>query len=228
MSVGIVLAAGGRGLRMGAPIPKQFLEIEGLPLYLHALSPFLAHPTVSAIRIGMPEDYVEETQRTIKERYPIEVDKERLAVFAGGRRRQDTVAKGIRLLSEIPGISGVLVHDAARPFLPMEVLDRILGVLKEGNAVGVGVPVSDTLWRVSDEGNRVIVREIVSRDLMAAAQTPQGGPLPLFLAALDRARREDREFTDEASLFLWAGIPVVLIEGSNRNRKITRPEDLSF
>ena len=74
----------------------------------------------------------------------------------------------------------------------------------------------------------VEVREIVSRDAIVAAQTPQGAPMALFIAALDRAEREDREFTDEASLFLWAGIPFVLVEGSNRNRKITRPEDLSY
>ena len=228
MSVGIVLAAGGRGLRMGGPVPKQFLEIDGRPIYLRALHPFLEHPEVGAIRVGMPEDYVAEVERTLREIFPGDVLSGRLSVFPGGRRRQDTVAKGVRLLQWTPGISGVLVHDAARPFLSSEILDHTIRSLEKGQAVGGGGPVSDTLWRVSGGEKEVEVREIVSRDAIVAAQTPQGAPMALFIAALDRAEREDREFTDEASLFLWAGIPFVLVEGSNRNRKITRPEDLSY
>jgi 2-C-methyl-D-erythritol 4-phosphate cytidylyltransferase len=81
---------------------------------------------------------------------------------------------------------------------------------------------------VENQGESPLVREIVSRESMIAAQTPQGGPMETFLKVLDRAQSENREFTDEASLFLWAGIPFFLVEGSNRNRKITRPEDLSF
>ena len=160
------------------------------------------------------------------ELYPGELFSGRLSVFPGGRRRQDTVEKGVRLMGQIPGISGVLVHDAARPFLSHEILDRTIRMLERGQAVGVGVPVSDTLWRVSGEEKKIEVREIVPREAIVAAQTPQGAPLPLFLSALDRAKVEDREFTDEASLFLWAGLPFVLVEGSNKNRKITRPEDL--
>ncbi len=228
MSVGIVLAAGGRGLRMGGAVPKQFISIDGTPIYLHALRPFLEHPDVLAIRVGMPEDYAGEVGKALMELYPGEVFSGRLSVFPGGRRRQDTVEKGVRLMDQIPGISGVLVHDAARPFLSYEILDRTIRMLERGKAVGVGVPVSDTLWRVSGEEKEIEVREIVPREVIVAAQTPQGAPLPLFLSALDRAKLEDREFTDEASLFLWAGLPFVLVEGSNRNRKITRPEDLSF
>ncbi|MCL4485707.1 MAG: 2-C-methyl-D-erythritol 4-phosphate cytidylyltransferase [Nitrospirae bacterium] len=228
MSVGIVLAAGGRGVRMGGALPKQFIEIGGTPIYLQALRPFLEHPKVSAIRIGMPEDYAAEVGKFLMDLFPGDVFSGRLAVFPGGRRRQDTVEKGVRLISGVSGISGVLVHDAARPFLSPEILDRTIRSMEGGKAVGVGVPVSDTLWRVSGEEKDVEVREIVARESIVAAQTPQGAPLALFLAALDRAQQEDREFTDEASLFLWAGIPFVLVEGSNRNRKITRPEDLSL
>ena len=226
MSVGIVLAAGGRGLRMGGALPKQFIAIDGTPIYLHALRPFLEHPEVLAIRVGMPEDYTDEVGKALMELYPGEVFSGRLSVFPGGRRRQDTVEKGVRLMEQISGITGVLVHDAARPFLSHEILDRTIRMLDRGQAVGVGVPVSDTLWRVSGEEKEIEVREIVPREAIVAAQTPQGAPLPLFLSALDRAKVEDREFTDEASLFLWAGLPFVLVEGSNRNRKITRPEDL--
>ncbi len=227
MSIGVVLAAGGRGVRMGGAVPKQFLEIDGLPIYIRALRPFLHHPEVAAIRVGMPEDYVTEVRRVLLEQFPGEVFSGRLEVFPGGKRRQDTVEKGVRLLSQAEKISGVLVHDAARPFLSAEVLDRVIRALSQGQAVGVGVPVSDTLWRVSMGPHAPVVREIVSRESMVAAQTPQGAPVALFMSALDRAQREEREFTDEASLFLWAGVPFILVEGSSWNRKITRPEDMN-
>lgn len=227
MSIGIVLATGGRGLRMGGSTPKQFLEISGKPIYLHSLETFLLHPEVSEIRIGMPEDYVSKTTDEIAALWPAEIRSGRLRVFTGGVRRQDTVERGVRLLGESSrGISGVLVHDAARPFLSDEILGRAISAVSEGRAVGVGVPVSDTLWKVEGGSGPQRVFRIVPRESMISAQTPQGAPLDLFLRVLDRARTECQEFTDEASLFLWAGIPFYLVEGSNRNRKITRPEDM--
>jgi 2-C-methyl-D-erythritol 4-phosphate cytidylyltransferase len=219
---------------MGGGTPKQFLEISGRAIYENALEAFLGHPEISVIRVGMPEDFVLPVEKTIARTWPSEVCSGRLSVFAGGKRRQDTVERGVRLLAQwseegLQKISGVLVHDAARPFLSREILDRAVHALKQGRAVGVGVPVCDTLWRVAEEGDgQTMVREIVPREFMISAQTPQGAPLGSFLSALDLARSEKHEFTDEASLFLWAGIPVFLVEGSNRNRKITRPEDLNL
>ncbi|MGC8529486.1 MAG: IspD/TarI family cytidylyltransferase [Leptospirillia bacterium] len=229
-TVGIVLAAGGQGLRMGTPIPKQFLEIDGLPVYRKALLPFLESPGVGAIALGMPKAYADKVKSDLAADYPDRIASGRLDVFVGGARRQDTVDRGVRLLFErFPELFGALVHDAARPFLSAEILAETLRALGEGKAVGVGVPVADTLWRTErSEGPLVRVAEIVPRDNMVAAQTPQGGPRDLFLAALDQARLEEREFTDEASLFLGAGIPFHLVLGSGRNRKITRPEDLSL
>ncbi|MEC4682088.1 MAG: IspD/TarI family cytidylyltransferase [Nitrospirota bacterium] len=227
MSVGVILAAGGRGVRMGRNTPKQFLELFGRPIYINALSPFLGHPDITRVLIGMPEDYVSDVLREIEFHCPSEVHSGRISVYPGGKRRQDTVERGVRLLAQWKEeISGVLVHDAARPFLSSDVLDRAVQALNAGRAVGVGVPVSDTLWKLGESDGLSEIREIVSRESMIAAQTPQGGPLDLFLEALDRAQSEQRDFTDEASLFLWAGIPFFLVEGSTRNRKITRPEDL--
>ena len=229
-TVGIVLAAGGQGLRMGAPVPKQFLAIDGLPVYRKALLPFLESPGVGAIAIGMPESYADTVKRDLEADYPDRIASGRLDVFVGGARRQDTVDRGVRLLFDrFPELFGALVHDAARPFLTSEILAETLRALGEGKAVGVGIPVADTLWRTErTEGALVRVAEIVPRENMVAAQTPQGAPRDLFLGALDQARLKEREFTDEASLFLGAGIPFHLVLGSGRNRKITRPEDLSL
>jgi 2-C-methyl-D-erythritol 4-phosphate cytidylyltransferase/2-C-methyl-D-erythritol 2,4-cyclodiphosphate synthase len=228
--VGVVLAAGGQGLRMGAPVPKQFLEIDGLPVYRKALLPFLDSSEVGAIAIGMPAAYADKVKGDLAAAYPDRIASGRLDVFVGGARRQDTVDRGVRLLFDrFPELFGALVHDAARPFLAPEILAETIRALGEGKAVGVGVPVADTLWRTeTGEGSHVQVAEIVPRERMVAAQTPQGGPRDLFLGALDQARLKEREFTDEASLFLGAGIPFHLVLGSGRNRKITRPEDLSL
>ncbi|MHB8368501.1 MAG: IspD/TarI family cytidylyltransferase [Leptospirales bacterium] len=228
--IGIVLAAGGKGLRMGGPVPKQFLEIEGEPIYRKALAPFLASPDVTSVLVGMPAPYVDEVRKDLARRFPESVASGRLDVFPGGVRRQDTVERGVRRLFDLfPAITGALVHDAARPFLSGLVLAETIRTLREGKAVGVGVPVVDTLWKTQEKGEEGIrIAEIVSRERMVTAQTPQGGPRELFLRALDLARLEDREFTDEASLFLRAGIPFYLVEGSGKNRKITRPEDLSL
>ena len=228
--VGVVLAAGGQGLRMGTPVPKQFLEIDGLPVYRKALLPFLESSAVYAIAIGMPAAYAETVKAELSAVYPDNIASGRLDVFVGGARRQDTVDRGVRLLFErFPELFGALVHDAARPFLAPEILAETIRAMGEGKAVGVGVPVADTLWRTeTGEGSLVQVAEIVPRERMVAAQTPQGGPRDLFLGALDQARLKEREFTDEASLFLGAGIPFHLVLGSGRNRKITRPEDLSL
>lgn len=212
---------------MGSPVPKQFLDIGGRPIYAAALTPFLANCAIARIRIGVPDAHLAEIREEVGRFWPDEARSGRLGVFAGGPRRQDTVERGVRLLDSEPDpVEGILVHDAARPFLSPDILDRTLCLLDEGHAVGVAVPVADTLWKVVPGEESLRVCEIVSRDGLYAAQTPQGAPRRIFLDALDRARDAGREFTDEASLFLWAGFPFILVEGSNKNRKITRPEDL--
>lgn len=228
-TVAVVMAAGGRGRRMGADLPKQFILLAGKPLFLHALQAFLEHPAIGVIVLGTPAEFMEKTADLVRQFYPSSSILEKVRIFEGGARRQDTVAKGVRLLSDFPDILGVMVHDAARPFLSRPVLDRSVEALQEGKAFGVGIPVSDTLWEKDGESEETILSGIIQREKIMRAQTPQGSPVDMFLNALDQAEKTgDPDFTDEASLLLWAGFSVHIVMGEESNRKITTPADLTW
>ncbi|MCL4460501.1 MAG: 2-C-methyl-D-erythritol 2,4-cyclodiphosphate synthase [Nitrospirae bacterium] len=228
-TVAVVMAAGGKGTRMGGERPKQFLLLGGKPLFVHALLVCLAHTSIGRVLLGVPREFLEVSRRLLEQFVPVEKGLERVHIYEGGRRRQDTVALGVRLLESFPDIRSVMVHDAARPFLSGEILDRAAGALQEGKAFGVGIPVSDTLWEKEGISDGMPISGIVGRERVVRAQTPQGSPLSLFLEALERAGRSgDPDFTDEAGLLLWAGYPVEIVQGEENNRKITTPEDLAW
>ena len=228
-TVAVVMAAGGRGTRMGADLPKQFILLAGKPLFLHALQSFLEHPAIGVIVLGVPAEFIEKTADLVRQFYPSPAVLEKVRIFEGGVRRQDTVAKGVRLLSDFPDILGVMVHDAARPFLSRPVLDRSVEALQEGKAFGVGIPVSDTLWEKDGESEETVLSGIMQREKIMRAQTPQGSPVDMFLNALDQAEKTGGpDFTDEASLLIWAGFSVHIVMGEEGNRKITTPADLTW
>ncbi len=228
-TVAVVMAAGGRGRRMGADLPKQFILLAGKPLFLHALQSFLEHPAIGVIVLGVPAEFIEKTADLVRQFYPSPAVLEKVRIFEGGVRRQDTVAKGVRLLSDFPDILGVMVHDAARPFLSRPVLDRSVEALQEGKAFGVGIPVSDTLWEKDGESEETVLSGIMQREKIMRAQTPQGSPVDMFLNALDQAEKTGGpDFTDEASLLIWAGFSVHIVMGEEGNRKITTPADLTW
>lgn len=228
-TVGVVMAAGGRGTRMGAEIPKQFILLGGKPLFLHALQAFLEHPAIGVILLGTPAEFMERSADLVRQFYPSSAILEKVRIFEGGVRRQDTVAKGVRRLKEFPDILGVMVHDAARPFLSRPVLDRSVEALQERKAFGVGIPVSDTLWEKKGKSEEIVLSGIIQRDKVMRAQTPQGSPVDIFLKALEQVEKKgDPDFTDEASLLLWAGFSVHIVMGEESNRKITTPGDLAW
>lgn len=227
-SIAVVMAAGGKGTRMGRERPKQFLLLGGKPLFFYSLQACLSHPSIGRVLLGVPGEFLDETRNLLETLVPDRKSLERVHVYEGGRRRQDTVALGIRLLEGFPEISSVMVHDAARPFLSERILDRAADILREGKAFGVGIPLSDTLWE-KEESRKTSISGIVGREKVVRAQTPQGSPVAFFLEALDRAGRSgDPDFTDEAGLLLWAGYPVEIVPGEENNRKITTPEDLAW
>lgn len=221
------MAAGGKGVRMGREKPKQFLLLSGKPLFLYSLETSLFHPGIGRVLLGVPREFLDETQKLVRT-YVSDPDAlARVQVYEGGRRRQDTVAHGVRLLEDDPDITSVMVHDAARPFLSNAILDRACDILRDGRAFGVGIPVSDTLWKKGESTENPVLSGIVEREKIVRAQTPQGGPVAVFLDALDQAARSgDPDFTDEAGLLLWSGTPVVIVGGEENNRKITTSEDL--
>lgn len=228
--IAAILAAGGKGLRMGTNTPKQFLEMGGRPLFSYSLRTLLEWPEIRIVGMGVPESFFSEVMDRLKRLFPEDTRSGRLFAFVGGRRRQDTVSIGVRTVAQrFPDIPYLMVHDAARPFLSRAILERASETLSAGRAFGVGVSSPDTLWRMAPGSGTPILESHLNREGVYRAQTPQGGTVRQFLAAIDRAESEgDPDFTDEAGLLRWAGFPVALVAGEESNRKVTTPEDLAW
>jgi 2-C-methyl-D-erythritol 4-phosphate cytidylyltransferase len=209
-----VVVAGGAGRRMGggAGVRKQYLEIDGDPVLLRAVRPFLDHAAVREIVVVLPVEDLAEPPSWLAT-LPI-------TLVAGGAERGESVWNGLSALSSDVGI--VLVHDGARPFVTREIIDRVLARAGEGGAIAA-IPATDTIKAV-DAAGRIV--GTADRSRLWQAQTPQGFPLTLLREAYERARRDRWSGTDDASLCERAGTPVVVVEGSRDNIKITTPADL--
>jgi 2-C-methyl-D-erythritol 4-phosphate cytidylyltransferase len=212
-----ILVAAGRGERMEAERPKAFLDLGGEPLLLRAARAFEAAPSVGRLVAVVPEAQTE-TARQLLAPLP-----KLLAVVAGGERRQDSVLAG---LGQVPdGFEGVvLVHDAARPLVDVELIEA---VAQQAAATGAALPVLplvDTVKRV--RGGRVV--ETLDRTELGGAQTPQGFRCALLREACEAARRSGLAVTDEAMAVERLGHAVYAVPGSKRNRKITTPDDLAW
>jgi 2-C-methyl-D-erythritol 4-phosphate cytidylyltransferase len=215
-AVAIVVAAG-RGERMGQGRPKAFLELGGEPLLLRAARAFEAAPSVGQIVAVVPEVELEAARARLAPLAKL------LAVVAGGERRQDSVLAGLRQVPE--GFDGVvLVHDAARPLVDVELVEA---VAQQAAATGAALPVLplvDTVKRV--RGGRVV--ETLDRAELGGAQTPQGFRIALLREACEKALRDGALLTDESMAVERLGHPVHAVPGSRRNRKITTPDDLAW
>lgn len=216
MSVVAIIPAAGVGLRMGGETPKQFLSLEGVPIFIHTLRKFVAADAVREIILGLrPEDM---------ERAATEVDRERfekpVRVVEGGASRQETVA---RALAEAPMETEiVLVHDAVRPFIDLHLIQRVTEAAAREGAAILGIPSVDTVKHV----DRQTILGTIPRERIVLAQTPQAFRYEIIHEAFERAAEDGFIGTDEASLVEHLGHTVAVIMGSDRNIKITKPSDL--
>jgi 2-C-methyl-D-erythritol 4-phosphate cytidylyltransferase len=215
-----LLPAAGSGSRMGVALPKQYLEIAGRPLLYHALVAMTRHPRIEHTFVVLaPGD----------QRYPAGGWRELAAkvtpLYCGGETRAASVFNGLLAARDaIAGGDWVLVHDAARPCLGHEELDRLLGELDADDTGGLlAVPVADTLKRANREA-RVAGTE--PRDNLWLAQTPQMFRYRLLIEALRAA--DPALVTDEARAIEALGPKPRLVMGDTRNIKVTYPEDLAL
>jgi 2-C-methyl-D-erythritol 4-phosphate cytidylyltransferase len=215
----VVIPAAGVGARMKADRPKQYLPLAGRTLIEHTLDCFLDHPYLKGLVVSVATDdpYWPDL--------PCAGDP-RVHRAAGGSERAHSVLAGLRCLSDLGADDAdwVLVHDAARPNLAREDLDRLLQLMAD-DAVGglLAVPARDTLKRAGPDGR---VQETVDRSVIWQAFTPQMFHLGLLRTALADALASGVAVTDEASALEWAGHHPRLVEGRSDNLKVTRPEDL--
>ena len=213
-----LIPAAGSGSRVGAAVPKQYLEIAGKPLLYHALQSLARHPRIEQVLVVLMQG---------DERYArcdwTEFGGRLVPLYCGGETRAATVFNGLLAARDtVAADDWVLVHDAARPCLGREELDRLFGELGEEDAGGLlAIPVADTLKRANREA-RVAATE--PRDNLWLAQTPQMFRYRLLIEALRAA--EPRQATDEARAIEGLGLKPRLVMGSTCNIKVTYPEDL--
>jgi 2-C-methyl-D-erythritol 4-phosphate cytidylyltransferase len=197
-------------------VKKPYLLLAGEPVLLHALRPFLARGDVVAIAVALaPEDASSppEWLRTLDQR---------LTLVDGGATRAESVRQALAALPA--ALDVIVVHDAARPLLTADLLDRCIVLAAQGKGAVAGVPAVDTLKEVDGDGRVLGTPE---RARFWHAQTPQAFPATLLRKAFARAGQGERA-TDDASLVERLGGTVVMVESSSRNLKVTRPEDLEL
>ena len=214
MKVSVIIAAGGQGTRLGGGVPKQWLSVGGRTLLERSVAAFDAHPRVDEIVVVVPRDTDEAAvPRTSTAR----------RVVPGGARRQDSVAEGFAAVDAEASV--ILVHDAARPFVSADVIDRAIdGALATG-AVIPAVPVHDTVKQVERRDGGPVIVATLPRETLFLAQTPQGFRRDVLAAAIDAGRR-GASGTDEAMLAEQAGHEVRIVAGDDANVKITTATDL--
>jgi 2-C-methyl-D-erythritol 4-phosphate cytidylyltransferase len=215
-----LVPAAGVGSRMGSRRPKQYLELLGRRVIDHTLQRLLGHPRIERLYLVLSSNdgYWAECEYA---------SDPRVVRVTGGDERCHSVLNALReLRAEADPDDWVLVHDAARPCLSEDDLDRLIERLA-GHPVGglLGVPVQDTLKRVSSQGK---VRATVPRGNLWQAYTPQMFRLGLLTQALEQALRLGELVTDDAGAMELAGHTPLMVEGHAGNIKITRPADLSL
>lgn len=209
----VVVPAGGGGERMGG-VRKQYLELAGEPMVLRSLRLFLEHPAFDWVIVALPAEDMAAPPLFLPEG---------VTVVAGGETRGESVGYGLAAVPESADV--VLIHDAARPLVTREVVQRVLDAAASGVGVVPAVPVADTLKRVAGDG---AVVETVDRSALWVAQTPQGFPRRMILDAYRQAAERGTVATDDAALVESAGGRVVVVDGDARNIKITTPPDLEL
>jgi 2-C-methyl-D-erythritol 4-phosphate cytidylyltransferase len=214
--------AAGRGARArkgASEEPKQFRPVAGVPVLLRAVRAFAAHPKVGPIVVVLPPALAASPPDWLRA-----VLSDRVLVTAGGDERQQSVALGLKALP--PGPSLVLVHDAARPFVSADLIERVLAVAARGAVAVPGLPLADTVKETDTAG---LVVRTVPRERLVAVQTPQAFPRAMLETAHQRAKSDgSAAATDDATLCERLGHAVRVVAGSPWNIKITSPEDFAL
>jgi 2-C-methyl-D-erythritol 4-phosphate cytidylyltransferase len=214
-----VVLAGGVGERMGAGRPKQLMEVGGRPILTHAIDAFDAHSGIGEVVVVMAAGHLREAAAIAA---PFA---KAAAVIEGGATRTASTVAALRVLDGHPDDTRVLFHDAARPFVDRPVIDRVLDALDAGEAVAVGVPSSDTIVMVDEDG---LVVSMPPRETMSRFQTPQGFRLGTIRKAYELALADPAlRATDDCGIVhrYLPDVPIRVVAGSERNLKVTQPLD---
>ncbi|NUU22939.1 MAG: 2-C-methyl-D-erythritol 4-phosphate cytidylyltransferase [Streptomycetaceae bacterium] len=215
----VLVPAAGLGLRLGGGLPKALRELGDVPMLVHALRSLLAAPCVGAAVVAAPPDGVADVRALIARELGPDTP---VTVVAGGATRQESVRRALDALTGLHAACPVvLVHDAARPFVPVEVVEAVVAAVEAGaEAVVPVLPVVDTVKEVA--ADRVV--RTVDRASLRAVQTPQGFRRDVLAAA--HAASPEGDVTDDAGMVERVGGAVTVVPGSEEAFKVTRPFDL--
>lgn len=211
----VIIPASGRGERVGASIPKQYLPLKGIPLFIHTLRVFERHPLCEGIILVLREEFFSYAKEQIESFGLRKV----LSLVKGGSFRQESVYNGVLACSSWKGI--LLVHDVVRPFVSEELITKVYEAARLFGVALPAIPVRDALIR----GDGETLFEPLNREGLYQVQTPQGAKIDLLREALERAKEDGLIFPDEGSLLYHYGYKVKIVSGSFINFKITYPED---
>lgn len=210
---------------MGAETPKQFLELDGVPIVILSLRRIAACPLITDIIVATRGDNVERLESRIRE----EKFSQPVRVIKGANSRQGSVAQALNLVGDDTEL--VVVHDAVRPFVTVELITRVIEEARRCKAAILGVPAMDTVKevkRASLPQDVALITATVPRERIVLAQTPQVFETKLLKEAFALAEGDGLNASDEAALVERMGHDVIVVQGSERNIKITKPADMDL
>lgn len=216
--VGCVIVSGGKGTRMGADVPKQYLDLSGIPVLARTLLAFCDMEFIDNIVLVLPKDEWE-TFRSL----PYEFGK-KIHIAPGGLRRQDSVRSGLKALERLQTDGIAVIHDGARPLVTEGIVREGIELCRRHGASACGMKPKDT---IKVRGNDGFSMETLNRDSLFSVQTPQIFSLKEILLAHDKLEESGEEVTDDTAAYEKFTGRVYLYEGSYENIKITTPEDLA-
>ena len=226
MNVSVIIPAAGLGTRMGRTVPekagisrKQFMLLNNSPILIHTVRKFLSSPSVTEIVVALREDDLGWAQNLFRD----SGIRANVRTVQGGETRQQSVENALAAVA--PGTELVAVHDAVRPFVEVEIIEKVIGEARETGAAIVGIVPVDTVKQV----HRNKVRATLPRERLILTQTPQVFRLDLLRQAFEKARADLFIGTDESSLVeRLEQVEVSVVLGTDRNIKITKPSDMDL
>ena len=218
MNVTVIIAAAGAGRRMKSDRPKQLLTLDDTPILIYTIRKFNACRLINRILVAAPKEAVDEVRKLVAGAgfsKPV-------SVVQGGARRQDSVAVAMQHLG--PDTTIVAVHDAVRPFVKVEEIEAVVLEAHKVGAAVLAIPIVDTVKQIRKD----LIDSTLTREHLVLDQTPQVFRVEVLREAFERAKRDEYYGTDESSLVERLNLSVAVVRGSERNIKITRPDDLAL
>lgn len=220
------IVAGGTGTRMGADMPKQFLDLCGKPIIIHTIEKFIKIKAIDRIYVGVHPEWIEHCKDLIAK---FDLDKKRISILPGGHDRNSTVFNIIEKINSDNKLTNddiIITHDGVRPFVTEQIILDNISMLKTHDACGTYISAVDTIINSADGKT---VTAVPPRNEMYQAQTPQSFKALKLLDVYNSLNdTEKAQLTDTCSIFTIKGLPVHIVNGNSINIKITTAKDLEL